>query len=89
MNGYVLTWMGVASLGTGVPALIGGMLLGKNLHHGDSYGSGFEAGKLTERYRQDYPGTASEQLAQLRQAAAGRVGGHGHDGPCSPDRGCY
>jgi hypothetical protein len=85
VNGYVLAWMALSS----GPSAAAGLLIGRKLQHNESYDMGFAAGKTWESYREQHPLSASEVLQRSRLASAGRVGGHGHDGPCSPERGCY
>jgi hypothetical protein len=85
VNGYVLAWMAISS----GPSAAAGLLLGRKLQHRESYSMGFDAGLTMEQYRKQHPVPASDQLAQMRAASSGHVGGHGHDGPCSPERGCY
>ena len=88
MNGYVVAWMALSPIGG--PSIAVGILLGRKLQHRDSYDSGFGAGRVMGEYDARLGGvTATERLDALRRQSAGVVGGHGHDGPCSPERGCF
>lgn len=91
-------WMATSSFTTGVPLLLGGLWLGKTIHHSDSYGSGFESGKTMGRYEAEQAKSAQIAPAQVeawQQMMAGQLvtvqhrPGQGHDGPCSPERGCW
>jgi len=86
VNGYLIT-----VVLTSGPSVAVGILAGRNLQHRDSYQSGLETGRMMATYQKQHPLSAADVLDRSRRrvGAGRRVGGHGHDGPCSPERGCY
>ena len=96
MNGYVVAWMALSPFAG--PSLAIGVLAGRKLQHRESYQTGLEVGRMMAEYQQSQRPVRPIDAAQVerwQQMMAGRVpgpgvvGGHGHDGPCSSERGCW
>lgn len=100
MNGYVLAWMFLSSVATGVPIAAGAVLYGRTSEGRTAYRRGFDAGKTWQKYQQEEKGPTQAltdaQIAEWQRLMAGgpvskppSVGPHGHDGECTHERGCW
>jgi hypothetical protein len=95
VNGNVLGWMGIASSISGAA----GVYAGRLLEWPSAYRQGVEAGRelaeIEARQRSAAEAVRAAQVERWQALMAGKappagpVGAHGHEGPCSVERGCW
>jgi hypothetical protein len=95
VNGNVLGWVGIFSSISGAV----GVVAGRRLEWPTAYRQGIDAGRemadIEARQQSQAEAVRAAQVERWQALMAGKappagpVGAHGHEGPCSAERGCW